>query len=413
MSQSVEKNLRGSSAAGRGSLVAFVGTYGHGLPVSGGGITVFDVSCDGRRLTSLSHVDEPKEAGYLVYSTSLKTLYAVDERKNDGRGPVEPAARVHAFAVNQHNGSLSWLNSQPAPGPRPTFLSIDDAKLLLVTANHGDFEHVEHVVRTSDEKWTIEYLYDDSTVIMYGLEPDGRLGDIRDVQVFEGHGKDPNTSPQARGHSQASAHAHCAVFDPTGNYVLVCDKGTDRIFVFRVGRALELISTLQFAEQTAPRHLRFDPISGRVLATFELSSELGSFDFNASSGELRLLDKRSTVDHAFKRDNEPADLRIHPKGGFVYVINRGEDSLAWFRLGHGGELSRLGQVFLAKSVHPGLAARSFAFDPSGSFMLVADRPANLIRSYSVDAQDGSLHALTEAPIQAPAFIAFAELPTRA
>jgi 6-phosphogluconolactonase len=66
-------------------------------------------------------------------------------------------------------------------------------------------------------------------------------------------------------------------------------------------------------------------------------------------------------------------------------------------------------VPLSRSVHPGLAARSFTFDPSGSFVLVADRPANLVRSYAVGTGTGDLRPLTEVTVADPAFIIFAEL----
>ncbi|MDQ6948987.1 MAG: lactonase family protein, partial [Actinomycetota bacterium] len=275
-----------------------MGSYGSAP--GGGGIDVFHVSMDDGRLTALSRVDQPKEAGYLVYAPSWRTLYAVDERKTDGRGPVEAAAAVHAFAVDQRDGSLRWLNSRLAPGPRPTFLSVVESEKVLVTANHGDFDHVEHVVRTSDGGWTVEYLYDDSTVLLYGIEPDGRLGELRDVRVLSGHGRDPNNSKQAGGHGQASAHAHCAVIDPSGGYVVVCDKGTDQIFVFSFRTSLEVVSTYQFPEETGPRHVAFDPVSGLAFVTCEFSSQLASFTFEVSSGQLRLLDKQSTVEGTYK-----------------------------------------------------------------------------------------------------------------
>jgi 6-phosphogluconolactonase len=390
------------------TLVAYVGSYSSASG-AGGGIDVFDVSADGSRLTPLSRADEPKEAGYLAYAPSWGTLYAVDERKTDGRGPVEPAAAVHAFAVGQGDGRLSWLNSRLAPGPRPTFLSVNEAKRVLVTANHGDFDHVEHVVTAGDGRWAVEYLYDDSTVVLYAVGPDGRLGEIRDVQVLAGHGPDPNGSGQAGGHGQASAHAHCAVLDPSGGYVLVGDKGTDQILVFRLGARLELASAYQFPEQTGPRHIAFDLISAHAFITCEFSSELASMAFDASSGKLRLLDKQPTVERTYQGPNEPAEVRVHPDGTLVYINNRGEDSLAWFRASPDGELSRLGHVSLSRSVHPGLAARSFAFDPSGSFVLVADRPADLVRSYAVDTETGDLRPLTEVAVCDPAFIVFAEL----
>lgn len=70
----------------------------------------------------------------------------------------------------------------------------------------------------------------------------------------------------------------------------------------------------------------------------------------------------------------------------------------------------MGHGPVAVSPHPGVAARSFAFDPSGSFMLVADRPADLVRSYAVDGADGALSPLAEAHVPQPAFVEFAELP---
>lgn len=387
-------------------LVAYVGSYG--ASPGGGGIDVVDVSPDGDRLTPLSRVEQPGEAGYLVYAPGTGTLYAVDERKTDGRGPAGPPAAVHAFAADQADGRLSWLNSQVAPGPFPTYLAVDEARQVLLTANHGSFEHVERVVAAAGGGWATEYVYDDSTVIMYELESDGRVGRIRDLAVLTGHGRDPNSSGQAGGHGQASAHAHCVTVDPSGRFVLVGDKGTDRILVYRLAEGLELASVHQLPDETGPRHIAFDPMSLHAFVTCEFSSELASFAFDVESGELRLLDRTSTLEHPLA-GNEPADVRVHPRGDLVYVNNRGEDSVAWFRVGHGGDLARLGHVSIGKSVHPGLAARSFAFDPTGSFVLVADRPANLVRSYAVDVADGGLRPLTEVPVLDPAFVAFAEL----
>jgi 6-phosphogluconolactonase len=84
-----------------------------------------------------------------------------------------------------------------APRPFPTFLAVDESKWVLLTANHGSFDHVEQVVRTPDEPWSVEYVYDDSTVIMYEVDPGGRVGRIRD-QVLSGHGRNPNSSGAAR-----------------------------------------------------------------------------------------------------------------------------------------------------------------------------------------------------------------------
>ena len=391
-------------------LFAFVGTYGAAPDARGGGIFGFEVSSDGREMTALGHAPEPKDAGYLVYAPAGKVLYAVDERKTDGRGPVDKPAAVHALSLDQASGKLTWLNAEIAPGPRPTFLDYSNRHQLLVSANHGDFQHVEKVVKQADGSWSIDYVYDDSTLVAYPIQSDGRIAPACDVHVFEGQGKDPNFSPQNGGHAQSNPHAHCSVIDPSGRYVVVCDKGTDRIHVFALGAKLELVSTLQFEQETGPRHLAFDAVSGLAFATLEFSSQLASLRFDSASGELTFLDMISTVMPGYDGLNEPAEVRVHPAGKFVYVNNRGEDSLAWFKADASGKLTRSGGVTLSRSIHPGLAARSFTFDPTGSFVLVADRPADLVRSYAVCRDTGALTWLSQISVLDPAFIAFAECP---
>lgn len=390
-------------------LFAFVGAYAAGPADGRGGVTVVEVAPDGSSLAVSSHAEEPKEAGYLAYAPATRTLYAVDERKTDGRGPVNPRAAVHALRVDPGSGELSPVNSMVAPAPRPTYLSVDAATGSLLCANHGDFEHVEQVRRGSDGSWSVEYLYDDSSVILFGLHGDGSIAGIRDLVVFDGHGPDPNTSPQNGGHAQASSHAHCAVLDPSGRYVVVCDKGTDLITVFEIGMTLSVRHRLQVPPSSGPRHLVFSQDGERAYATFEFSSELASFAFDSGSGRLTLLDRVSTVEGEVQ--NEPADVRIAPASGLVYVNNRGEDSLAWFSAGVEGRLTRVGAVPLARSVHPGLAARSFSFDPEGRFVLVADRPANLVRSYRVSAE-GILDPIAELSIPDPAFVLIVDLDTQ-
>lgn len=393
----------------KGRLLAYVGSYGAQAGAQGGGICTLEVCNHGTELTLAGQLRTPLEAGYLVYAADTSTLYAVDERKTDGRGPVQPPAAVHALRVNPADGSLSPLNWHIAPGPRPTFLAYSPRQRLLVSANHGDFQHVEKVVRHADGSWSTRYEYDDATAVVYPVHANGSLAGIAEVLVFEGHGLDPNRSPQNGGHAQASPHAHCAVIDPSERYLLVCDKGTDRVYVYALGPRPERLATLQFEPQSAPRHIAFASPT-RAYMTLELSSELVALDFDPASGQLHVMARCSTVRDGFNGLNEPAEVRVHPNGRFVYANNRGEDSLAWFEVLGGGQLRRAGAVQLARSIHPGLAARSFAFAPCGAFMLVADRPAHQVRAYAVSPETGGLALLAEVDVPDPVYIEFVQLP---
>ncbi len=390
-------------------LIAYVGCN-HVANFVGGGISVFEVSEDGSSLTLISSVkDRPKRPEYLAYAPKYKVLYAVDERKTDGRGPIKPASNVSAWRVNPKSGELTFLNSQPSVGALPAAVTVFEEKKVLFTANHAFFDHVVKVVETADGKWAEKFEYDDSTVVQYGLAEDGSIGDVQDVCVFTGHGTDPNSSPQGGGHSQASPHAHIVVVDPSGKYLVVCEKAAERIYVFRIGSKLEIASIYQCPAGTGPRHCAFDKNTGRMFMTCEFSSELWSFDFDASTGALRFVDKQSTISSGFKRRNEPATLQIHPNGRFVYMNNRGEDTIVWFSISPDGHLKKAGSVSVSKCEDPAGATRCMTLSPSGAFLLVPDRPADVIRSYAVDAKDGSLKVLTEVPIQNPVFIQFVEL----
>ncbi|WP_336749719.1 lactonase family protein [Pantoea vagans] len=385
--------------------MVYVGTYsGDG---GSGGIYVYEMLDNGKELKKIQHVKEPEQAGYQIVNPKTFSLYSVDERKNDGRGPVSPAAKVYSFKINKSTGELEPLNSLDAPGPNPTYLSLDVEKNRLFTANHGGFEHIEKVT-FKDGKWQSSYDYDDATVIMYDLNNNGGLTAIKDLVVLKGHGQDPNTSKQLAGHAQASSHAHSSVVSPDGKYLLVCNKGTDKILVYAIGEKLKLVNSYKFPEVSAPRHLVFAD-SKTFYMDLELSDQVASMKFDPDNGNITLVDKISAVPPTYKGYNEPAEIRLHPNHKYLYINNRGSDDISWFGILSDGKLQWKGSVPLAKSLNPGVAARSFAFSPDAKQLIVADRPENNIRIYTVNDSDGGLRTSGEVAVQQPAFVSFATL----
>nr|WP_313569224.1 lactonase family protein [Pantoea dispersa] len=385
--------------------IVYVGTYSgeHGK----GGIYTYEMSKDSKKLTEIQHVNTPAQAGYQVVNQSTLNLYSVDERKNDGRGPVSSPAKVYSFKIDERTGKLKLLNSMIAPGANPTFLSLNVDKHKLFTANHGGFEHIEKVV-FEDGKWQSKYDYDDATVIMYDLDKTGAIAGIGDLVVLKGHGQDPSTSKQLAGHAQANSHAHSSVVSPDGKYLLVCNKGTDEILVYSIEGKLKLINRYQFPKVSAPRHLVFSD-EKRFYLDLELSNQVASMNFDPENGKITLVDKISAVPPSFKGYNEPAEIRLNPNHKYVYVNNRGSDDISWFAIQANGSLKWKGSVPLAKSLNPGVAARSFAFSPDKHHLFVADRPDNKVKIYDVSEEDGSLKAVGEVEVPQPAFISFASI----
>lgn len=375
----------------------------------GGGIAIYEVHGGGRELEYKGCVAEPVKTGALFYAKETHTLYAVDEKKTGGRGELTKGSSVYAYRVDPESGGLEYINHVPSMGPNPTDVVALPDKKVLYTASHGGFDHVEKIVRTADGKWGLTYDYDDAATAQYALNDDGSIGEVADVALHRDHGQDPNRSPQHGGHAQSSGHAHCTAVAPGGKFLLVGDKGADRIYVYRIGERLDTAFIYQFGAYSGARHIAFDPVrAGRMYITLEFSSELASFDFDRETGVLRDIDRISTVAPDFEGRNEPATLRVSPDGRFVYVNNRGEDTIIAVEADDSGKLTRRHAFRLGRSTDPGIATRQMEFTPDAKYLYVPERPAYRIRILEVNG-DGTLSDAAAYPIDNPVFVCFAEL----
>ena len=383
-------------------LIAYVGS-------GSGGIEVFEIGEGGKTLKALNNgVDYPKYAGFLSYAPSKKVLYAVDERKDSGRNEKDPTT-VLSFKIDPETAGLSFINKQLTVGSSTASVCVGPGETYLYTCSHGKFDVVVKVIETADGKWVNQFVYDDSAVAMYPLAEDGSIGECCDAMVLTGHGVDPSTSPQGNYHSQASAHAHIVMVDPSGKFLVVCEKASEKVYVYRLGEdRLVLASIYQAPLRTGPRHCIFDK-NGHMFMTCEFSNEIWCFNFDSENGILSFNDKKITVADDFTGRNELATIQVTPDGKYVYVNNRGEDTVVGFSIDAEGKLTKTFVMPVGKCpADPKDAVRDMKISPDGSFMLVPVRPDNVVRTYAINA-DGSLTAITELPANNPVTIQFVEL----
>ena len=90
---------------------------------------------------------------------------------------------------------------------------------------------------------------------------------------------------------QTRSHPHDVVFDPSGRFVLVPDKGLDRVFVFSFDAAAgTLAPTVQGAATSrpgaGPRHLAFHPALPVVWVLNELDSTVTTCRFDGDEWVL-------------------------------------------------------------------------------------------------------------------------------
>jgi formylglycine-generating enzyme required for sulfatase activity len=90
---------------------------------------------------------------------------------------------------------------------------------------------------------------------------------------------------------------------------------------------------------------------------------------------LRPLQTVSTLPKDFRGANACAEIRAHPSGKFLYVSNRGHDSIAAFALADDGKVLGIGQESTEKT------PRSFDLDPSGKYLFAAGESSGKLASY--------------------------------
>src|SRR5262249_38147020 len=130
-------------------------------------------------------------------------------------------------------------------------------------------------------------------------------------------------------------HAHMAQTDPAGRFLLVCDLGTDRIYVYAVDHQTGTLTPaaqpfLQASPGAGPRHFAFHPDGRRLYSPNEESSTPDVVDSDPTSGPLTTRQSVSTLPEGYAGTNSPSEIMVAADGRTVYATNRLHDTIALF-----------------------------------------------------------------------------------
>jgi 6-phosphogluconolactonase len=248
-------------------------------------------------------------ASFLAAHPSLDVVYSTNETD---------AGTVSAVAP-QRDGVPTPLGAPvTSGGANPCHLTVHPGGHWLLTAHYG----TDSVP---------------GSVTVHRLDPDGRVTELTDVAVHEGSG--PVTG------RQEGSHAHQVLVDPAGRFVLATDLGADAVFTYRLDEragTLERVAVNALRAGSGPRHLAFAPGGELVFSADELSSTLTCHSYDADTGTLTAPAGVPTTT-ARGITNQPAGIVASPCGRFVWVTNRGADTVAAFRV-TGTTLQPIGEV---------------------------------------------------------------------
>jgi 6-phosphogluconolactonase len=268
--------------------------------------------------------------------------------------------RVYALAVE--DGGLRPLGDQPA-GDGPVHLGLHPGGRHLVVVNH-----------------------DSGDLVVYPIGQDGAPGPELQRRTHTPAAPEEGTNP----YSQAGPHPHMAVFDQAGTGLLVPDKGTDHVHVYRfdpeTGRTVPR-SQVHLGAGFGPRSLAAHPSWRFVYVLGEIRSELMVCGYDPATQALWTLDSVPTVPPEGAEGNAPSGLVVTPDGRFVYAANRGNETIAVFAVHDDG--ARLEQT---SEVQVGVPVTTLPWELclAGDLLLVANQLAGTVLGYRIG-EDGMPH----------------------
>jgi 6-phosphogluconolactonase (cycloisomerase 2 family) len=340
-------------AASRAPRFAYVGSFTSGArSARGDGISAYRIDPESGRWGRVQALNREVNPGYLAVDPKRPVLYAVHAEAN----------HASAFSINDTTGELTLINRQSCGGDNPVHLALDATGRFLVVANYGS-----------------------GSVAVFPVAANGALGSRTDLVTLKGELGPHRTE-------QAAPHPHQCPFDPSGRFVVVPDKGLDRLFAFTLDTARGALvpsdpPSVKTRSGAGPRHVAFNPRLPYAYVINELDSTVVTYRFS-ESGRLEPLQILPSVPATFTGDNTGAAIDVAPSGRFVYASNRGHDSIAMLLVDEStGLLSPM-----TWEPTKGATPRFIGLDPTGAKLYAANQRADTIVEFDVNAASGLLAA---------------------
>src|SRR6185503_8182599 len=125
---------------------------------------------------------------------------------------------------------------------------------------------------------------------------------------------------------------------------------------------LALHQTMPSRPGAAPRHCIFHPSLPVLYVNNKLDSTVTAYRWR--DGQIEEIEIVGTLPDGVTGRNTTAEIGVAPDGRFLYVSNRGHDSIAVFAVAQ--DTGRLG--FLGCEPTGGRRPRFFTLDPAGAFL---------------------------------------------
>ena len=351
----------GVAAAEDGYLV-YAGSYTD-APSHSKGIYAWRFEPSSGKVTSLGLVAETINPAYVRATPDGRFLYAVNWQTPE----AATGDTVTAYSINQNTGALTFLNKVSAGGGLPNQVIVDPQGKFAIVTNYG--------FHGTDAG------HNNSSLAALPIQPDGRLG----TPFYVDHHTGPALSPR----QTTGAHTHGVIFTKDDRLAFVAELGLDRVYTYYVDAAKPAVTVadpafVSLSAGSGPRRLVLSPAERFLYVNHETDSKVSVFAIN--HGTLREIQQISTLPPEFTGRNSTAEIQMDRAGRFLYVSNRGANSITVYAVDPSKGTLTLREFVPAVGQSP----RNITIDPTGQYFFAANQFSNNVVIFRVDPQSGHL-----------------------
>jgi 6-phosphogluconolactonase len=336
-----------------------------------------------------------RSADTCVYVSDAGTQAIVLYHLNEESGALKEVSRTNVGAapgsLALHPGRKLLFASLRTNADIGSFQIGEQGKLTeLGRTSLGSNANAAYVAADQTGQFLFAASYSAGRVTLHDIDRSGKVGEAR--QTIE-----------------TAKTAHAAVLSADQKWLFVPHVQINAICQFQFdakgGKLARVKDAAGGKEGAGPRHLAIHPSQKFAFSSDESGSSVTLYSFDAEKG-LAPLQTLSTLPDGFTGKNSTADVHVHPSGEFVWVSNRGHDSLAGFRFDAAArKLTTIGQTQTEKT------PRSFAVSPNGKWIFGAGEGSGKLAVFAVDAKTGQLERKETIEVgKSLTWVAIAKLP---
>ena len=355
------------------------------------------------RLPSQRHSGSPRSAKAILWTLVFARAFALDGAAQARQSDESPnivcvslagEKQIQIYRQKEDSGALGLAGQSPTLA-EPGFLAANRAgdKLFAAYRSSGEIASYKmdsqtggiQLISVISAEANPAYLALDhsESFLLSAYYRAGKVG----VHPINRQGA---LSPEAVHWHPTAPKAHAILVHRDNQWAYVPHTGPNAIYIFsfdaKSGRLSPASPPFVRTEVgTGPRHLQFHHQLDCLYFDNEQGSSVSVFGLDRNTGQIRLRQSLSTLPANFDSPNTCSDLEITPDGRFLYVANRGHDSIAGFRISpKTGRLQSIGQ-FPTETT-----PRSFAVTPCGKWLVAAGQTSGHLQVSEIQSDSGRL-----------------------